>query len=68
MMTNETHVTGEPKLLERRLSTSLSTKMIPAAWQTPLSPRIETAEDSDPAEAATSIPGQPLTRLRLNKL
>jgi len=67
-MTNETHVTGEPKLLERRLSTSLSTKMIPAAWQTPLSPRIETAEDSDPAEAATSIPGQPLTRLRLNKL
>jgi hypothetical protein len=31
MMTNETHVTGEPKLSARRLSTSLSNKTIRAA-------------------------------------
>lgn len=67
-MTNETHVTGEPKLSERRLSTSISTKMIPAAWQTPLPPRIEASEDSVSAEAAAAIPSQPLTRAAVSKL
>lgn len=68
MMTNETHVAGEPKPSERRLSTSLSTKMIPAAWQTPLPSRIEAREDSDHAESTTTIPSQPLTRAAVNKL